>query len=263
MHERSGAGRAWRRLAASLTGAAVGVAFVASAGAQVGLGRISGVVKDDTGVPIRGALVTAHNPDAAPTTFTTTTDEKGRFAILGLRRGVWTIAAKAPGYEPQEFTGPIQPQRTIPPIEFILRPTPQPGSRGALAGVDVARLQQRLQEADALVAAEKLDAAVALYEKIVREVPALTSVYGEIGDLYVRLHRPEAALGAYEKQLGADPDDDEAKLAVSRVALELGLAAAERHDIEAAARYLERAIAVAPDSPRAAEARAALDRLRR
>jgi tetratricopeptide (TPR) repeat protein len=237
--------------------------FAGRAGAQIGLGRITGTVKDDTGVPIRGALVTAHNPDSAPTTFTTTTDEKGRFAILGLRRGVWTIAAKAAGYEPQEFTGPIQPQRAIPPIEFVLRPTPAPGPRGALAGVDVARLREEVQRAAALAAAGDLEPAVRLYEKIVQEVPALTAVYGELGDLYARLRRPEAALAAYEKQLAASPEDEEAKAAVGRLALELGLLAAARRDVEAAAKYLERAIAVAPESPRAAEARAALERLRR
>ncbi len=258
-----GVGRARRVSAALLAAGVLGAWCAGPAGAQVGLGRITGVVKDDTGVPIRGALVTAQNPDSAPTTFTTTTDEKGRFAMLGLRRGVWTIAAKAVGYEPQEFTLPVQPQRALPPIEFILRPTPVPGPRGALAGVDVERLQRQVDEAEALVSAGQLEAAVALYQRIVREVPALTSVYGELGELYLRLRRPEAALAAFEQQLGASPADEAARAAVGRVALDLGLAAAERHDVDAAAKYLERVITVEPDSPRAAEARAALERLRR
>ena len=35
--------------------------------------------------PIKGATVTAENPDASPSSFTATTDDKGRFSIIGLQ----------------------------------------------------------------------------------------------------------------------------------------------------------------------------------
>ena len=61
-----------------LLAAACLVAFAASvvpAAAQTG--RIGGVVKDDKGQPIKGATVTAENPQASPPSFTTTTDDEG------------------------------------------------------------------------------------------------------------------------------------------------------------------------------------------
>jgi uncharacterized GH25 family protein len=71
-------------------------ALAANAAAQAG--RVTGVVKDDHGDPVKGATIIAENPDASPTSFTASTDEKGRFGIIGLRSGVWQLRASAPGY---------------------------------------------------------------------------------------------------------------------------------------------------------------------
>ena len=60
------------------------VALAASAAAQTG--RVGGIVKDEAGNPIKGATVTAENPGASPSSFTATTDDKGRFSIIGLSR---------------------------------------------------------------------------------------------------------------------------------------------------------------------------------
>lgn len=231
--------------------------------AQGELTRVSGVVKDDTGVPVRGAVVTAHNPASAPATYTTTTDNKGQFAILGLRRGVWTIAARAPGYEPDEISGPIQRGRPIPPIEFMLRKSPTPGPRGALAGVDVSKVQVDLTAAEAAAAAGKVDEALALYQKTLAAVPALTEINAAIGELYARKHEPGRALAAYQTLLAVQPGDEKAKASVSEIAFALGMAALEQHDTAAAVKYLEQSIAADPNSARAADARAALERLKR
>ena len=54
-------------------------------------GRVGGLVKDEAGQPIKGATITAENPAASPSSFTATTDDKGRFSIIGLRGGTWTL----------------------------------------------------------------------------------------------------------------------------------------------------------------------------
>lgn len=251
--------RAWRILVLAMLAGALAT----PAGAQGELSRITGVVKDDTGSPIPGAVVTARNPDAVPSSFTTTTDSKGRFAILGLRRGVWTFAAQAAGYEPDEITGPVQPRRPLPELEFSLRKTPAPGPRGALAGVDVDKLQRDLQEAESRAAAGRDDDALAIYERALTQVPALTALNLEIGALYTRKHQPEKALTAYQKRLDAEPTDDKARASVGALAFELAMAALERNDTAAATKYLEQSLAADPTGSHAADARAALDRLRR
>ena len=97
-------------------------------------GRVGGLVKDDKGQPLKGATVVAENPAASPPSFTATTDDKGRFSIIGLRAGTWKLTASAPGFQPSVGQVPI---RTIgapnPPVEFTLaagappaRPAPWP-----------------------------------------------------------------------------------------------------------------------------------------
>ena len=201
---------------------AAALAMPSPARAQGSLTRLMGIVRDDTGMPIKGAVVTARNPDTAPALLTATTDDKGHFAILGLRRGVWIFTASAPGYESHEISGPIQPRQQLPLVEFELRKKPEAGPRGALATVDVEKLQESLRSAESLEAAGKLDEALAVYEKVLAQLPALTAVHGEIGDIHLKKKEPEKALAAYEKWLAAVPDSAGAKAGVAeaRAAIE-------------------------------------------
>src|SRR3954447_3983233 len=80
--------------------AAIVVSAIA-AGAAAQTGRVGGTVKDEAGQPIKGATITAENPSASPSSFTATTDDKGRFSIIGLRGGQWTFSAQAPGFGPE------------------------------------------------------------------------------------------------------------------------------------------------------------------
>ena len=73
------------------------MAIAAPGWAQIG--RIGGTVVDDQHNPIKGATVTAENPNASPASFNASTDDKGRFSMLGLRAGEWTVTASAPGFQ--------------------------------------------------------------------------------------------------------------------------------------------------------------------
>ena len=78
--------------------------------AQGPVARVSGTVKDDSGKPVAGATITASNPDQAPNTFTASTDARGRFGILGLRRGTWMFVVAAPGSRPCVTSGDVETQ---------------------------------------------------------------------------------------------------------------------------------------------------------
>src|ERR687898_1830541 len=86
----------------------VAALIVAAVPAMAQTGRIGGTVKDQNNQPLKGATITAENPSASPSSFTATTDDRGRYSIIGLRTGSWKVTATAPGYQPQSGNVPVR-----------------------------------------------------------------------------------------------------------------------------------------------------------
>jgi Tfp pilus assembly protein PilF len=185
-------------------------------------GRVGGTIKDGSGQPIKGATVTAENPQSSPSSFTTTTDDKGRFSIIGLRSGTWKITASAPGFTPGGGSIPV---RTIgapnPPVDIVLAPGAA-GPTGALAGVDTKALQGELAKAEELLNAQQYDAAIAAYNAILAKTPALTMINLQIGRAHRLKKDYDAALATYKKMLEANPNDERAKIEIGMTNLEKG-----------------------------------------
>ncbi|HUE88633.1 MAG TPA: tetratricopeptide repeat protein [Vicinamibacterales bacterium] len=219
-----------------LTAFALAAALIVSAlPAAAQTGRVGGTIKDDKGQPIKGATVTAENPQSSPSSFTTTTDDRGRFSIIGMRSGTWKITASAPGFMPAGGNVPI---RTIgapnPPVDITLAPGAS-APTGALAGVDTKELQAELQKAEDLLNAQQYDEAIAAYNAILTKTPALTMINLQVGRAYRLKKDYDSALGVYEKMLEAEPNNERAKIEIGMTYLEKGdFAAAETALAEAA-----------------------------
>ena len=208
--------------------AALGVAVLAgSAFAQTG--RVGGIVKDEAGQPIKGATVTSENPNASPSSFTATTDDKGRFSIIGLKTGQWTFTAQAPGFAPE--TGRLQ-VATIgapnPPLTFTLKKGGGPAAGGALGGMAAKDLQADLAAADALFTGQKWDESIAAYRGIMAKAPSLSIINLQIAAAYRNKKDYDSAIAAYNELLKADPKNDKAIVGIGMTNLEKGdLKAAE------------------------------------
>src|SRR5688572_29871169 len=123
--------------------AALIVSAAAPAFAQTG--RIQGVVRNIDGEPIMGAIVRAIHPDAIPRERSAATDERGRFALIGLRLAPnWRFIAEAPGFFPEEGSGQVRSQIGA-PMTFTLRRDP-----GPIPGALVKDIQGQLTIANAL-----------------------------------------------------------------------------------------------------------------
>ncbi|HXH08016.1 MAG TPA: carboxypeptidase regulatory-like domain-containing protein [Vicinamibacterales bacterium] len=181
------------------------------------VGRLTGTVRDEAGEPIKGATITAENPEMAPRQFTTATDHRGRFSILGLRRATWKLTIQAPGYDPVTYTMPVQILRPNPPLEVTLVRSLAPALPLALGDVDARRLQEELDEAAALARADRIAEAIAAYQRVLRKVPALTSIYLQLGQLHERAQNRAAAIEAYRALLAADPQNARARDALARL----------------------------------------------
>ncbi len=212
-----------------LTALVLAAAMVVSAlPAAAQTGRIGGTIKDGQGQPLKGATVTAENPSASPSSFTATTDDKGRYSIIGLKSGGWKITAVAPGFQPSSGQVPV---RTIgapmPPVDFILAPGAS-GPAGALAGVNTKELQAELGKAEEAMNAQQYDAAIASYQAILAKTPALTLINMQIARAQRMKKDYDGALASYKKIIDAEPNNDKAKIEVGMTNLEKGdYAAAE------------------------------------
>jgi hypothetical protein len=201
------------------------LALGSAADAQTG--RVSGIVKDGAGKPIKGATVRAINRDAIPREFTSTTDEKGRFAMLGLRTSAtWHFVAEAPGFFPSEGDAAIRSQPGT-PFEFVMRRDP-----GPLPGALSKDIQEQLASAHALRDDGRLDQAIAAYQSIQTKNPKLTTVNLVLAGAYrlkadretdpaARVTLLERAEAAYADLLKDDAGNERAKTEMAAVATRL------------------------------------------
>jgi Flp pilus assembly protein TadD len=202
------------------------VMLAGTAAAQTG--RVGGVVKDEAGNPIKGATVTAENPNASPSSFTATTDDKGRFSIIGLKSGQWSFSAQAPGFAPEAGRLNVS---TIgapnPPLTFTMKKGGA-GPSSALGSTAAKDLQADLQNADLLYNSQKYDESIAAYRQIMAKAPALSVINLQIAAAYRNKKEYDNAIAAYNDLLKVDPTNDKAIVGLGMTNLEKGdLKAAE------------------------------------
>ena len=205
-----------------VSAAALMAALVVSAvPAAAQTGRIGGTVKDATNQsPLKGATITAENPGASPSSFTATTDDKGRYSIIGLKTGTWKITAVAPGFQPSSGQVPVRSLGApMPPVDFALAPGAS-GPAGAMAGVNTKELQAELQKATDLANSGQHDAAIAAYQAILTKTPALTMINGQIAQVQRMKKDYDGAIASYQKILAADANNDKAKIEIGMTYLE-------------------------------------------
>jgi tetratricopeptide (TPR) repeat protein len=208
---------------------------ILSSGVSAQTGRIGGTVKDDAGQPIKGATITAENPNASPSSFTATTDDKGRFSIIGLKTGQWKFTAQAPSFAPESGALDV---KTIgapnPPLTFTLRRGGASAPMGALGGLAAKDLQADLAAADQLYNAQQWDGAIAAYRAIMTKAPTLSVINLQIAAAYRNKKDFDNAIASYNELLKVDPNNDKAIVGIGMTNLEKG-------DLKAAEETLTRA----------------------
>jgi tetratricopeptide (TPR) repeat protein len=186
-------------------------------------GRVMGVVLDNNGRPIKGAIVRAANPDTSSREWTAATDDKGRWVLLGLRLGPnWRFTAEAPGFFPEQRVDQVR-SNFAQPLMFSMRRDP-----GPLPGALVSEIQDQLAAANALRDQGRHDQAIAAYQAIHARNQKLTSIHLVIADVYRKKAEGESdaaarhallerASAAYDEMLKSDADNEHAKAELAAV----------------------------------------------
>ena len=196
--------------------AALAISLAVPAAAQTN--RIGGVVRDETGATIRGAIVRAEtggtNITGAPVTLTTATDDRGRFAFIVSRSGEWRLTFEAPGFATQTIPLGVKLGGVSPNLDVKLERRESPEAFGALAGVDAKTLSAQLAAAAVLYDEGRHDQAIAAYREIKARAPALSLVNVQIGNVYLAKKSYAEAEAAYQEALKNDPSDSNALFAM-------------------------------------------------
>jgi tetratricopeptide (TPR) repeat protein len=191
--------------------------------------RASGTVKDTAGKAMKGATVRALNKDAYPPQIASSTDAKGRWAMIGLRTGTWTFVVEAPGYAKQEAQWPVRVAGTV-PMHFVLA-----RELGPIPGALTKNIQLQLAAANALRDKGQLDQALAAYEQIRDQNPKLTAVNLVVGNVYRKKAALESdpaarralfdrAIASYTTMLSDDASSERAKAEIESTRTEAAAA---------------------------------------
>ena len=223
-------------------------------------GRITGTIKDPDGKPIKGATVRATN-EAVNARITSTTDDKGRFAMIGVRSGRWVIVTEAPNFLPLQGTADVS-SSNMPVLALTLQRDPGP-MPGALSKT----ITDELVAADALRTAGRFDDAISAYQAIQSKNARLTTVGLAIATVYREKAAQEKDATAKQalltRAIAAYTDflkNDDTNL---RARVELGVAQMAAGNAEAAAKSFQDVISANPKTSAAAEAAAHLQEIRK
>ena len=187
------------------------LAVVASA--QTGV--ITGTVRDVEGEPIVAAEVVGENTEWQRRVETTTNDS-GRFSLIGLQRGRWLFLIRQRGYEPVQGFANVRGSGTG-RVNFVMETDPlhpPAPSTGVLANLRGDELEEALDAADALYDRGDYDDAIDAYESVLVSVPGLTGLHVQIGHAYRQKNDFNRALAAYRAVPASDPASVEAQGAI-------------------------------------------------
>ncbi len=238
------------------------ILLTAALPASAQTGRVMGSVIDTSGKGIKGATVTAVNKDAVLSDLTSTTDDKGRFGMIGLRAGVWTFTAAAPGFEPTVGTAPVRAASLGAPLRFVLERLPE-----VIPGALSRDIADQISSANALRAQGRFDQAVAAYQSIQARNPKVTSLHVVLGDTIRKQaeneQNPVARQALYARAIASYLEATKDDSASGRVRLDLGLTQVSAGLLDDGVRTLQDLVASTPGSAAAKDATARLSELRR
>jgi hypothetical protein len=187
--------------------------------------RASGTVRDTDGKAIKGATIRAANPDAYPPRVVSTSDDRGRWAIIGLRTGTYTFTVEAPGYLPVEAPVSVRVAASAPLVFTLARdPGPVPGALPS-------NIQAQVAAANMLREQGRHDQAISVYQEIRQKNPKLTAVNFVLAEMYrlraaqetdpaLRRTLIDRAIASYTELLDSEADNQRARTELERTRAE-------------------------------------------
>jgi Tfp pilus assembly protein PilF len=218
------------------------LAGTALAQAGRGIARMGGIVVDNRGNPVVGAVVKITFDQPGGTSFETQTDKRGEFGFMGLGTGSFVVAVTAKGYLPAQMSCHVSQIGKNPKLTVKLDK--------AAAGSGIVQDEttfQILDQANQFYKDEKYDTAMVMYQEFLDKNPSAYQVILNIGDCYREKGDYDKAVENYTKlveQAKADPAMGKTIGAKGLAAI--GLCYLKQNKIAESQEYFKRSIEMAP-----------------
>lgn len=193
------------------------LASIASAQEWKGLGRVAGKAVDENKKPIEGVTVKAMMPasdNRGPET--SKTNNKGDWAVGGIAGGQWALDFEKEGYKTVSISVVVRESVRILPMEIVMK-------KAEPAAVDPnIALRAKLEEAAALMNAQRYADARAIYEALLKEHPTVNQLKPLIARAHYGEGNKDKSLELLREASAADPDNVELKMLLGNLLMETG-----------------------------------------
>jgi len=211
---------------------------------QMGKGRISGMVVDDAGNPVEGALITVES-FRTETKLEGQSDSKGHFAVAGMGTGMWRITASKPGYASSYVQMNVRQLTTNPPITFTLK---------KMTGLAALKTDEQsfalFDKGNALIKEEQYDEALKVFDEFLAKYPEIYQVHLNIGTCYLKKDDLDKAAAEFQtvldKALQVQGDYKKDPEATFRAFSGLGEVYLKKGDFQAAQKQFSQALEISP-----------------
>jgi tetratricopeptide (TPR) repeat protein len=173
--------------------------------------RVQGVVKDDKGQPVEGAVVMIDKTDPGRAVhFEAKTNRRGEFIQIGLPSGAYRMTAEKDnlGSAPATFT--VRQTSAI-NMDLTLN------MAAAAVAAQQAATNKVFQEGVALLDAGNRAGAVEKFTAAAESSPSCNTCYDNIGTIYVQDKEYDKAEAAFKKAIEINPNDSDAYTGLASV----------------------------------------------
>lgn len=193
-----------------------------------GMARLQGTVVDQNEKPVAGAKVMLRAPKAGDTGPDVVTDNKGKWAAMGLGGGAWNIDVEAEGFLPKKISVSLSEVQRIPPVVIPLEPVPPPEPEQTqeqeqvrVGGQDVPQeIVAAIEAGNQFMQQEKFKEAIVEYEKAQAVLPTNLPIKLALARAYYASGQRTPAIALLSDIHKADPSNTTAALLLANLLLE-------------------------------------------
>jgi Tfp pilus assembly protein PilF len=220
-----------------------------------GQNRLAGSVVDSkSGAPVKGAKLELRYGRGGHGGPDITSDNNGKWAILGLAAGPWDVDVSAPGYDTRKVAVQMTEGQRIPPMKIELDPaapavaapadTPLAQEELKIGGVAVSKeIAGAVEAGNAALTAKNYADAVTNFEKASAALPTVAPIKFALARAYDGAGNVEKAIATLAELHQADPANTQYASIYTEMLLNAGIAQMNKKAPAAALPYFTKAIA--------------------